>query len=118
MIQPGRVCVKIAGRDGNLKCVVVENLDKNYVLVDGLTRRRKCNIAHLEPLNQTLNIGRGSHEEVVQAFKEIGVEIKNKVKKEKSASQKTSRVQTKEKTEKKSGKSSEAKEKLKKPKAN
>lgn len=82
MIQPGRVCVKIAGRDGNLKCVVVENIDKNYVMIDGETRRRKCNISHLEPLSQTLNIGKGSHEEVVSAFKEFGIEINDKVKKE------------------------------------
>ena len=94
MIQQGRLCVKIAGRDGNLKCVVVENLEKNYVLVDGETRRRKCNIAHLEPLSQTLNIGNGSHEEVVRAFKDLGVDIREKVKKEKSKAQKTSGAQT------------------------
>jgi large subunit ribosomal protein L14e len=76
MIEVGRVCVKIAGRDAGLKCVVVDVLGKNTVLIDGQTRRRKCNMAHLEPLAQTLKIERGaSHEKVVSAFKEIDVAI-------------------------------------------
>ncbi len=76
MIEIGRICVKIAGRDAGLKCVVVEVLDKNFVLIDGQTRRRKCNSAHLEPLDQKLSIESGaSHAHVVAAFKDIGVEV-------------------------------------------
>ncbi len=76
MIEVGRVCVKVAGRDAGLKCVVVDVLDKNLVLIDGQTRRRKCNVSHLEPLAQTLPIEKGaSHEKVVAAFKEIDVVI-------------------------------------------
>ena len=76
MIEIGRLCVKIAGRDAGLKCVVVDVLGKNIVLIDGETRRRKCNIAHLEPLAQKLPLEKGaSHEKVVAAFKEIGVSI-------------------------------------------
>ena len=75
MIEVGRVCVKIAGRDAGLKCVVVDILDR-FVLVDGQTRRRKCNPMHLEPLEQKLSIDKGaSHANVVSAFKDIGVEI-------------------------------------------
>jgi len=76
MIGIGRICVKIAGRDAGLKCVVVEVLDKNLVLIDGQTRRRKCNISHLEPLAQMLSVEAGaSHSHVVAAFKDLGVEI-------------------------------------------
>jgi large subunit ribosomal protein L14e len=79
MITVGRVCVKIAGRDAGKKCVVVESVDDTFVLVDGETRRRKCNISHLEPLKQTLDIAEGAdHSEVVDAFKTLGIEIREK----------------------------------------
>ena len=41
MIDVGRVCVKIAGRDAGKKAVVVEKIDSNFVLIDGQTRRRR-----------------------------------------------------------------------------
>jgi large subunit ribosomal protein L14e len=76
MFEIGRVCVKIAGRDAGLKCVVVDVLDNNFVLIDGQTRRRKCNMVHLEPLPQKLSIVKGaSHEHVVAALKDAGVEV-------------------------------------------
>jgi len=75
MFDVGRICVKIAGRDAAEKCVIVEVLDDKYVVVDGATRRRKCNKLHLEPLNQTLDIKeKASHDDVVKAFKEAGLE--------------------------------------------
>jgi len=76
MFEIGRVCVKIAGRDAGLKCVVVDTIDKSFVLIDGQTRRRKCNMIHLEPLPQKLSIVKGaSHEHVVAALKDAGVEV-------------------------------------------
>ncbi len=76
MMEIGRVCVKIAGRDAGLKCVIVDVLDKNFVLIDGQTRRRKCNIMHLEPLEQKLDVSKGaSHEQVVKAFKAVDVSV-------------------------------------------
>ncbi|MAG08197.1 50S ribosomal protein L14e, partial [Candidatus Woesearchaeota archaeon] len=47
--QIGRLVVKTAGRDAGKKALIVDSLDKSHVLIDGETRRRKCNIAHLEP---------------------------------------------------------------------
>ena len=65
----GQVCIKIAGRDAGMKCVIVELLDKTHVLIDGETRRRKCNMAHLEPIGQTVSIDKGaSHEKVCAAL--------------------------------------------------
>jgi large subunit ribosomal protein L14e len=73
MIDVGRICVKIAGRDAGLKCVVVEVIDNNFVLIDGETRRRKCNILHLEPLDKTVEIKKGaSHADVAKAFEHLG----------------------------------------------
>ena len=72
MFEVGRLCVKLAGRDAGKKCVVIEVLEKNYVLVDGETRRRKCNIMHLEPLNQVIDItDKASHETVISEFEKI-----------------------------------------------
>jgi len=85
MIDIGRVCVKIAGRDAGKKCVVVEISDKNFVLIDGETRRRKCNIIHLEPLSQTVDIKKSAaHSEVVSAFKKLGIELTEKKSKKKT----------------------------------
>ena len=65
MFNVGRVCVKLAGRDAGKRCVVIETLENNYVLIDGETRRRKVNLRHLEPLEQTLEISeKASHEEI------------------------------------------------------
>ena len=67
MITVGRVCVKIAGRDAGKKAVVVENLSNYLVLIDGETRRRKCNIRHLEPLELTVDIKKGASQKEVEA---------------------------------------------------
>lgn len=82
MIDVGRLCVKIAGRDAGKKCVVVDKLKENTVLIDGETRRRKCSLAHIEPLKEIVDIKKGaSHEEVVKLFKEkLGIELKEKKK--------------------------------------
>jgi large subunit ribosomal protein L14e len=78
----GRVCVKLAGRDAGKKCVIVEILENGYVLVDGETRRRKCNILHLEPTKNTVGISsKASHDEVCKA---LDIEV-NKGKPKKAA---------------------------------
>jgi len=85
MFDVGRVCVKLAGRDAGQKCVIVEVLDDKTVLIDGMTRRRKCNKIHLEPLSQTLDLRqKASHEDVAKAFKELGLEVKTKKSKPKT----------------------------------
>ncbi len=87
MIEVGRLCIKIAGRDAGGKCVVVDVLDDNYVMVDGQVRRRKCNINHLELLNDVIKIEKGaSHEAVKAEFEKLKIpmwETKPKEKKEK-----------------------------------
>lgn len=76
MIEVGRVCVKIAGRDAGKKCVIVSLLDNKFVLVDGETRRRKCNIIHLEPLDKVIDVKENAvHDDVVKAFKSFGVAL-------------------------------------------
>ena len=84
----GRVCVKIAGRDAGKKCVIVEIIDDTSVLIDGATRRRKCNITHLEPTKQILDLKIGAtHKDVEEAFKSAELEFRKETK-PKTASEK------------------------------
>jgi len=99
MFEIGRLCLKIAGRDAGLKCIVIDKLNDNYVLIDGQTRRRKCNVKHLEPLDKVLKVSKGaSHEDVVKELKKQGIEIKEKTKRSKKT-KKTEEAKTEEKPE-------------------
>ena len=56
-IEVGRVCVKTAGREAGEKCVIIELIDENFVEVIGNSvKNRRCNINHLEPLEETLDV--------------------------------------------------------------
>jgi large subunit ribosomal protein L14e len=86
MFDVGRMCLKIAGRDAGMKCVVVEVIDERYVLIDGMTRRRKCNLLHLEPLEQVLELeSNASHGTVIALFKDMGFDVAEKNSKQKSS---------------------------------
>jgi len=92
MIEIGRVIVKLAGRDAGRKGLIIDILDDKFVLIDGETRRRKCNILHLEPLAQVVTVKKNaSHEEVAKALKEIGVEARETKPKPKSQKPRTKR---------------------------
>ena len=74
MIKTGRLCVKIAGRDAGKRCVVLSEPKNNRVLIDGETRRRLCNIAHLEPLPKVVAItSEASHQDVLAALQPLGI---------------------------------------------
>jgi large subunit ribosomal protein L14e len=78
-IEVGRICVKIAGREAGRKCVIVDIIDENFVLITGpksLTgvKRRRCNINHLEVLDKKIEIPKGaSDEEVLKAIEQAGL---------------------------------------------
>lgn len=105
MIEVGRLCVKIAGREAGKKCVILDVIDDNYVLIDGQLRRKKCNISHLEPLEKKIEIKKGaSHSEVVDEFKKLKIEIKETKKKEKKEKPKKIRSKKEVKAEEKAKK--------------
>ncbi|MEB3846684.1 MAG: 50S ribosomal protein L14e [Desulfurococcales archaeon] len=78
-IEVGRLCVKIYGREAGRKCVIVDIIDENFVLITGpknLTgvRRRRANIDHIEPLDKKIDISKGaSDEEVMDALTKEGL---------------------------------------------
>ncbi len=81
MLEPGRICVKIAGREAGKKCVVVDTIDNKFVLVDGEVKRRKCSILHLEPLDKVIKIKKNdTHEVIVETCKKAGVVLDTKEK--------------------------------------
>ncbi|MDO9045256.1 MAG: 50S ribosomal protein L14e [Methanobacteriaceae archaeon] len=64
-IEVGRVCIKTAGREAGEKCVVVEIVDEKFVEVVGVSvKNRRCNIQHLEPVDQVLEIKSEDPEEI------------------------------------------------------
>ena len=84
MFEVGILFVKVAGRDAGKKCIIVDVLDAPYVLVDGQTRRRKCNTRHLEPLDKVLKIKKNaSHEDISKVLSENGILVEEKKPKEK-----------------------------------
>ncbi len=76
----GRVCVKTLGREAGRKCVIVEIIDRNYALIDGLmVKRRRANIKHLEPIKEKVDISKGaSHDDIEKAIK--GAKLTKKMK--------------------------------------
>lgn len=118
MIEAGRVCVKTAGRDAGLMCVIVENIDDVYVKIDGQTRRRKCNVAHLEVTDKMLSLKKGSHDEVKSLFEsELNIELKDKKPKEQKERPRKQRKSVMKKIEAEETKKKSPKEKAKvKPK--
>ena len=64
----GRVCVKLRGREKGSECVVVDVIDRNYVVVAGPgVRRRRVNMRHLRPLDRAVEVGRDASDEEVAA---------------------------------------------------
>ena len=77
-IEVGRICVKILGREAGKKCVIVDVVDKNFVLITGPKtvsgiKRRRSNISHIEPTGEKIDIKRGAtDEEIAEALKTAG----------------------------------------------
>ena len=77
-IEVGRICVKQVGREQGQKCVVIDVMDKSFILVTGpkkLTgiKRRRVNLNHVSPLEDKIEVKRGaSDEEVTQALDAAG----------------------------------------------
>jgi large subunit ribosomal protein L14e len=68
-IEVGRVCVKISGREAGEKCVIVEVIDDKFVEVVGTNiKNRRCNIKHLEPVDQTIEIKSDNVDEIKKAL--------------------------------------------------
>ena len=76
----GRVCVKLKGKEKGRRCVIVDVIDENFLLVTGpknLTgvKRRRVNVKHLTFTRDKVSFKRGaSDDEVLKTLE--GAEIK------------------------------------------
>ncbi len=70
-IEVGRICVKVTGREAGKKCVIVDVMDKSFILISGPkkvtgVRRRRANVNHVEPLLDKIEIKRGASDDEVE----------------------------------------------------
>jgi large subunit ribosomal protein L14e len=70
-VEIGRICIKTHGRESGKECVIVDIIDKSFVLITGPqsvsgVKRRRVNLSHLEPTDTVLDINRGSTDEEVE----------------------------------------------------
>jgi large subunit ribosomal protein L14e len=68
VIDIGRICVKLTGREAGKKCLIVDVVDKNFVLITGPkqlngVKRRRVNVSHIEPTERKVSIRRGESDE-------------------------------------------------------
>jgi len=58
--------MKIQGREKGNKCVIIDVIDRNFVVVTGPeVKRRRVNMDHLMPLDLTVDIQRNATDEEV-----------------------------------------------------
>ena len=63
--------MKLSGRETGKKCVIVDVVDKNFVLVTGPksvtgVRRRRTNVDHLEPTTEVVELKKGAPDDDVE----------------------------------------------------
>jgi large subunit ribosomal protein L14e len=71
-IEVGRLCVKQVGRETGKKCVVIDVMDKSFILITGPkklsgVKRRRVNMNHVMPLEDKIDVKKGASDEEVTA---------------------------------------------------
>lgn len=65
-IDIGRVCIKTQGREKGKRCVIVDVIDRNFVVVAGPdVKRRRVNMDHIAPLDETFDVQRDASDEAI-----------------------------------------------------
>ncbi len=103
MLTPGRLVVKIAGRDAGRVGIILAVREDGMLLVDGAVRRRYVNPIHLEPLEQTVDgVSEATpHEDVVKHLQEAGFNVKPRKQREEKQTGKKTRKQDRKATQEK-----------------
>lgn len=77
-VEIGRICVKQVGRENGKKCVVIDIMDKSFILVTGPkkvtgVKRRRVNMNHVKPLQDKIEVKRGaSDDDVAKSLEAAG----------------------------------------------
>ena len=80
-VEVGRICLKLAGRETGRKCVIIDVMDKSFVLITGPkkitgVKRKRVNVNHVKPLQDRIEIPRGASDEEVTASLEAAGKLK------------------------------------------
>ena len=106
-IEVGRVCKKLTGREAGRYCIVIDTADEGYVEITGPrdvsnVKRRQCNILHLEPTDDKLDLKKGaSDSDVKKALEKADLIAKVEFKVKKNPAPKKDKKVKKKKEEKK-----------------
>ena len=70
-MEIGTICVKTQGREKGRKCVIVDTIDKNCVLVTGPRsvtgiKRRKVSVRHLSSTGERVDVKKGATDKEVE----------------------------------------------------
>jgi large subunit ribosomal protein L14e len=70
-IEIGRICVKTHGREVGVRCVIVDLIDDNFVLITGPkdvngVKRRRVNVKHIEATNDKISLKKGASDDEVK----------------------------------------------------
>jgi large subunit ribosomal protein L14e len=100
LMDVGRVCYKLAGREAGKLCVIVDVKNKNNVMIDGNVKRRLCNVSHLEPTENIIKIKKGiSTTELHELMKHEKLKVETR--KQKTKEKKVKPIKAKKKEVKK-----------------
>lgn len=86
MLDVGRLCIKIAGREAGKVCCIVKKIDENFVIITGpreitKVKRRRCSILHLEPLKEKISISPEAQDsEIAALYQKKGILSKLNIK--------------------------------------
>ena len=69
-VEVGRICMKTAGREKGKKCVIVDVMDKSFVIITGPkaitgVKRKRANMSHIMPLQDKVDLKKGASDEEV-----------------------------------------------------
>ena len=81
-IEIGRICTKMKGRETGKKCVIIDIIDKSFVLITGpksLTgvKRRRVNVQHIKSTENSVQIQRGASDAEVLTALDTDEKIEN-----------------------------------------
>lgn len=77
-VEIGRICIKQVGRENGKKCVIIDIMDKSFILITGPkkvtgVKRRRVNMNHVMPLVDKIDVKRGaSDEDVAKSLEAAG----------------------------------------------
>jgi len=70
-IEIGSLYIKTSGREKGKRCVIVDLMDKNFVLVTGPpkitgVKRRRVNLKHLSPTEDKIDVKKGATDKEIE----------------------------------------------------